>query len=123
MGAGVDFDLGMIWDIPSPPIGASSGLSLSVNNVLASQFPVRLVGGAPPELSRTFSLGTYAIFRGGKFLRNVIARVEAAEIGLGGQSDPDLGARSGSFWKHFNWGIEMPIWDWLFFEPVFIKAT
>ncbi len=40
--------------------------------------------------------------------------MDLADFGLGGQTVPELGARTGSLWKHVNVGVEVPFGGWLF---------
>lgn len=113
-GGGVDADLGMTYEFKGSNT-RSGGLSLSLNNVLATTFPIARLQGVPPPLVRTASLGAYYQWRPGKstvdYLRFL---VDFAEVGLGGNSDPDTGARTGSVWKHVNLGMEMPVWGKIF---------
>src|SRR5690606_2259934 len=46
---------------------------------------------------------------GWRFIDNFIVALDFAEFNMGGESDPDLGARKGSFFKHVNFGVEIPM--------------
>lgn len=109
-GAGIDFDLGAIYEIPEGlfPWALGHRFSLTITNLLASSFRISAQGN-PPQLPRYVSLGSYTIFKGIGPINNFIFLLDLAEFGLGGQSDEELGARSGSFWKHVNLGVEMPM--------------
>src|SRR5690606_6519913 len=48
-------------------------------------------------------------FKGIGPVSNFIFLLDFADWGLGGQGDPELGARGGSFWKKVNLGLEMPM--------------
>lgn len=101
-GLGIDFDWGMNLELAKPPFGDRFGVSLVVQNIIATDFG----GGpsAPPGLVRTVSGGAYCLFKNG-----MSARLDLAEFGLGGFSDPDLGGRGGSFFKHVHLGWEYGI--------------
>ncbi len=117
IGAGVDFDAGMIYSLPKPLVGSFQGFSLTLSNLLATRFSlISFEGGLPPGLVRTASLGAYVVFQGGSVFRDISLRLEAAELPLGGEQDIDLGARGGNFFKHVNMGMELPTWGWLFFR-------
>ncbi|MEZ4751304.1 MAG: hypothetical protein R3B54_12000 [Bdellovibrionota bacterium] len=109
-GGGIDFDLGAIYEVPEGLFPGALGhrFSLTVTNLLASSFRIAAQGNAP-QLPRYLSLGSYTIFKGIGPINNFIFLLDFAEFGLGGQSDEELGARSGSFWKHVNLGVEMPM--------------
>lgn len=112
IGLGLDFDAGAIYEMPTPliPFALEQRFSFTVNNVLATNFPIARRGRvAPPQLPRYFSLGSYTLFPGWGPFSNFIFVFDLAEFNLGGQTDPDLGARTGSFWKHVNWGFEIPM--------------
>ena len=49
------------------------------------------------------------LVEGYKFVDNFHVLVDFAEFGLGGETDPHRGARTGSFFKKMNFGVEMPI--------------
>ncbi|MBI4404262.1 MAG: hypothetical protein HY537_08880 [Deltaproteobacteria bacterium] len=112
-GIGFDLDLGAMWDLPNPPLGLTSRFGLVLSNLLASKFTINRIGGAPPGLVRTLSLGNYTVFPGVLFIDNFHVAIDFAEFSLGGETDPDYGARTGSFFKHVNVGVEMPIHRWL----------
>lgn len=109
-GLGLDFDLGAIYEMPKPliPWALQQRFSFTLSNIFATTFPIAK-RGAPPQLPRYFSLGSYTLFPGWGPVSNFIFCLDFAEFNLGGQTDPALGARVGSFWKHLNWGIEMPL--------------
>lgn len=114
-GAGADFDLGVTYDFGLKRPN-KAGASLVFRDLLATEFPWgRVNSGAPPPLERTLSLGLYYEWRPNSqtvdYLRLL---VDFAEFGLGGNANPELGARRGAFGKHVNVGVEMPLWGWLF---------
>ncbi len=95
-GAGADFDVGVVWS----PKG-TSGVGVSLNNVLATEFPwVRSGETPPPALARMVSLGVFTTTGA------LVWRADLSEIQLGGESDPELGHRGGSLFKHVNAGVE-----------------
>ena len=111
-GLGIDTDVGMTYVFPSKG-SRMAGLSLVLNNLVASDFPI-LKRGTPPKLVRTASVGSFLQWRFSKMVNYVRFLLDLAEFGLGGESDPDLGARTGSFFKHVNLGVEVPIWNFLY---------
>jgi hypothetical protein len=118
-GLGVDFDLGAMYELPKIASGVTTRLSLSLNNVLASPLnAVRLRLGSsassPPGLSRMVTLAGHMRLPGVLGADQVDLLLDLSEFGLGGQSDPELGARSGSIWKHVNFGLELPYRNWFF---------
>lgn len=111
-GFGIDFDLGAIYEfeVPAPSALVAARASLTLSNILASSFTLaNLAGGNPPQLPRMLSLGSSFVFRGVGPFDNFNVLLDFAEFGIGGQTDPDLGGRGGSFWKHVNFGIEAPM--------------
>ena len=108
-GVGVDLDLGATYDLPDLGFGLRHRASLVFSNLMASNFSIARVEGAPPGLVRTLSVGWASVFEGYKFIDNFQVLVDFAEFGLGGETDPDRGARTGSFFKKMNFGVEMPI--------------
>jgi hypothetical protein len=112
-GGGIDLDLGATYDIPDLPFGLVNRAALSLNNLLASEFTIARQQGAPPGLVRTLSLGWFTAFPGYGVIDNFNVGVDFAEFSLGGESDPNAGARGGSFWKHVNFGVEMPMLNFL----------
>jgi hypothetical protein len=108
-GAGVDFDLGSTYELHGLPWGIANRISLSLNNLVASSFTISRTGGRPPQLTRMASLGYYTVFEGWEFIDNFHVLLDLAEFNLGGESDTDYGARTGSIWKHVNIGVEMPM--------------
>jgi hypothetical protein len=54
-------------------------------------------------------LGWYTAFDGFAFVDNVHALVDISNISIGGETNPDLGARTGSFLKKVHLGVELPI--------------
>ncbi len=112
VGGGLDFDLGAIYDLPWSP-GIASHVGLSLNNILATNFTmIHAAGGNPPQLPRLVSLGLHTVFAGYGWIDNFHVLLDFAEFQVGGQSDPNLGARSGAFFKHVNLGLEVPIDGW-----------
>ncbi len=115
VGAGFDMDLGGTYQVPMAQIGPwlQTHVSLVFNNLLASSLNViHLSGGKPPGLVRTMSLGSHFVFVGWGPFDNFHALLDLSEFGLGGESNPDLGARGGSLWKHVNVGVEAPMNGW-----------
>jgi len=49
------------------------------------------------------------VFDGFAFVDNVHALVDIANISLGGESNPDLGSRTGSLMKKLHLGVELPM--------------
>lgn len=109
-GFGIDFDLGIIYDIPYLSFGEANQISLVINNVLASRLSMgSQAGKMPPGLVRSVSLGWYSVFSGWGVFDHIHFLADFAEFSLGGQSDPELGAPGGKFLKHLNMGLEFPI--------------
>jgi hypothetical protein len=108
-GMGVDFDLGATYEMKNLPFGILSRASLVFSNLLASEFSISHKYGAVPRLNRTLNLGWYTAFDGFAFVDNVHALVDISNISIGGETNPDLGARTGSFLKKVNLGVELPI--------------
>ena len=108
-GMGVDLDLGATYEMKNLPFGILSRASLVFSNLLASEFSISHKYGAVPRLNRTLNLGWYTAFDGFAFVDNVHALVDISNISLGGETSPDLGARTGSFLKKVNLGVELPI--------------
>lgn len=116
-GAGIDLDLGATYQVEGVPIGLVNRASLTLSNLLGSQFTISRIGGAPPALPRTFSLGWNTVFEGWEVFDHFSVLADLAEFRLGGESDPNFGARTGSFFKHVNLGVEAPMNGW--FVPRF----
>lgn len=112
-GGGVDADMGFTYEFPGKGI-RSGGVSLVFQNLVASNFPIARHLGAPPALTRTVSAGGYVQWTGKKVINYLRLVGDFAEVGLGGESNPDEGGRGGSVWKHVNLGAEMPLWGWLY---------
>ena len=112
-GAGVDADIGVQtqWEKTT---GVNGGLGASINNLAASTFPLFRVDGAPPGLVRMASVGGYLELPGNHVYNYLRFLLDLSEFSLGGESDPDLGARDGSFFKHVDLGAEMPLNGWIF---------
>lgn len=115
-GGGIDSDVGMTYVFGGNKGRGNStgGVSLALSNLLATKFTIARREGAPPGLVRTASLGGYYQFTFAKRVDYLRFMADFAEIGLGGESDADRGARGGSLWKHVNLGVEMPIGGFLF---------
>ncbi len=115
-GAGVDIDLGVSYEAPHLIPGVATRFSLAVNNLLASSLSLLRVGnfGPPPALPRMLSLGAVSRIQGTGALQYVDVLLDLSEFALGGISNSDLGARTGSFWKHVNLGAEALFWNWLY---------
>jgi hypothetical protein len=111
-GLGLDFDIGSTYDFPVPIVGLKNRLSLVVSNLLASDFSLYRISGVPPGLPRLISLGSEVVMPGYKWIDNFNILLDLAEFGAGGQDDQDLGARDGSFFKHVNLGVEIPMNGW-----------
>lgn len=108
-GAGVDFDLGATYELQGIPWGLLNRASLVFNNLVGSTFPIGRQGGNPPALTRMFTLAYYTVLPGWNFIDNFHLLLDLAEFNLGGEASADYGQRVGSFFKHVNWGVEMPI--------------
>jgi hypothetical protein len=113
-GFGIDADLGAIYDIPNLPFGLLNQVGLTLSNIFASDFNMLRINGAgaPPGLDRMLSIGFHSVFPGVGVIDNFHVVLDFAEFGIGGESDPNLGARDGSFFKHVNFGVEMPMDGW-----------
>lgn len=112
VGFGVDADLGAMYEMPEVLSGVKQFAAISINNVLASKFDmVRITknGSMAPQLPRMLTIGGKTVFPGFWKFDKVTAVLDLAEFSLGGQSNPEFGARTGSFWKHVNLGVEAPI--------------
>ncbi len=116
MGGGVDMDLGATVQLPDFIPRVKLRGSLVLNNLLASKLDLITIQNyaAPPALPRTLTLGGVAQLPGFWWFERFNLLLDLAEFGIGGQADPDFGARSGSFWKHVNLGVEVPVWGWAF---------
>ncbi|MFM8315355.1 MAG: hypothetical protein ACKOA8_13800 [Deltaproteobacteria bacterium] len=109
-GFGIDFDLGVMYDIPYLDFGQANRISFVVSNLLASSFSMGSKStGQPPGLTRTFSIGWHSVFSGGDLVDHYHVMADLAEFQLGGESNPHLGARSGKILKHLNLGVEVPV--------------
>ncbi len=108
-GAGIDADIGSTYVLPKLPIGLEHRVSLVFNNLVAAAPTIAKVGGTAPKLSRTMSLGWYSAFPGVWAIDNFHFLFDISEINLGGETNSELGARTGSIWKHINFGTEVPI--------------
>lgn len=108
-GMGVDLDLGATYEMKNLPFGILSRASLVFSNLLASEFSISHKYGAVPRLNRTMNLGWYTAFDGFAFVDNVHVLADISNISIGGETNPDLGARTGSFLKKVNLGVELPI--------------
>lgn len=122
VGAGIDADFGAIYEVPVP-IGLEHHASLTFNNILASDLSMLRFEGTPPRLQRTVSLGWHSTFEGWEFIDNFHVLVDFAEFGLGGEDSADFGARKGSFFKHMNLGVEMPIQGWFVLRGGFYQGN
>jgi hypothetical protein len=109
-GMGVDLDLGATYEMPYLPFGVLSRASVVFSNLLATEFSSSRQGGVPPRMVRTANLGWYTAFEGVGFVDNFHLLADISDIPLGGESNPNLGARNtGSFLKKVHLGVEMPI--------------
>lgn len=116
-GAGIDFDLGVTYQLPEIIPNVVMRGSIVVNNVMASKLDLFKVDdsvGAPPGLPRMLTVAGLMQLPGFWWFERFNLLLDLAEFGLGGQADPEFGARGGSFWKHVNFGIEVPVWGWGF---------
>ncbi len=109
-GAGVDFDLGATYDLPYKPFNSNIRTSLTLNNLLATNFSIARLsgGGAPPGLPRMVTLAGLWSLPGWKAFDRFDVLVDFSEFQVGGESDATKGSRTGSFFKHLNWGVEAP---------------
>jgi len=108
-GLGIDADLGATYEFTQLPFGLLSRASLVLSNLLASQFTISKKYQGAPGLVRTANLGWYTVFDGFAFVDNVHALLDISNIGLGGEDDPDYGARTGNFLKKLHLGVELPM--------------
>lgn len=110
VGAGIDFDLGAMYELPKLfPVGKYT-TSLVLSNLLGSSMNmVKIAGDSPPGLTRMVTLGAAAEFPGYGAIDKVNVMLDLAEFQIGGEDDPRFGARTGSVWKHVNLGVEVPI--------------
>lgn len=122
-GAGIDLDLGAIYDIRGLPFGDLNQVSLTFSNLLASELNMVKVEGTPPRLVRMMSLGARSVFPGYGIIDNFHVMLDLAEFGIGGESNEHFGARGGSFWKHVNFGVEMPIHGWFVMRSGFRQGN
>ncbi len=120
-GLGIDFDLGAMYQLPEVIPGVLTRVSISLNNVLASTLDLAKIqlandsaATAPPGLPRMVSFAGHMRLPGFWGADQIDLLLDLAEFGLGGISDPHLGARTGSFWKHLNLGVEVPVAGWAF---------
>jgi hypothetical protein len=111
-GFGIDADIGAMYEVPEIIEGVKQYASVSINNLLATSFDLARItsgGVTAPQLPRMFTLSGRAEFPGVWKFDRFTTVLDFAEFSLGGQSDPNFGARHGSFWKHVNFGVEAPI--------------
>ncbi len=121
VGVGADFDLALTYQLPINFYKTSTKVSLVLNNVLASKldFIKNENFGTPPALSRMLSIGTVTTLPGIYWFDNFLFLLDLAEFSVGGESRAEFGARTGSFFKHVNFGVEAPINGWLFLRTGF----
>jgi hypothetical protein len=111
-GFGIDADVGAIYEMPTILEGVKTYGAVTINNILATSFDLAKITTGPltaPQLPRMLSLSGRAVFPGFWRVDKVNAVVDLAEFSIGGQSDPNFGARTGSMWKHVNLGVELPM--------------
>ncbi len=108
-GGGIDADLGATYILPKLPIGIEHRVSLVFSNLVAANPSIGKTGANPPKMSRMGSLGWYSVFPGVWKIDNFHLLIDFAEFNLGGETDSERGARTGSVWKHVNIGTEIPI--------------
>jgi hypothetical protein len=115
MGGGVDFDLGVTYQLPTFCKGVVNRVSLVANNLLGSPFTLfRMSGyGPPPGLPRLLTVAGYTRLPGFGAVDHVNLLLDFAEFQIGGESNVDYGARTGSLWKHINLGAEARLFGWL----------
>ena len=116
-GGGVDFDLGATYQLPEILDGVTMRASLVANNLLGSQlntFRLSSSTSAPPSLPRMLTLAGYMRVPGFSAVEHIDFVLDLAEFAIGGQSDPLYGARTGSLWKHVNFGAEGRMFGWLY---------
>ena len=108
-GIGIDLDLGATYEMYMLPFGVVSRASVVLSNLLATEYSMGASGRAPRQV-RTANLGWATVFNGYSFVDNFNVLLDISNIPLGGESNPDLGARNtGSFFKKVNFGVEAPI--------------
>lgn len=111
--AGVDFDLGATYELPMERVGPFllTRVSLVLNNLLAPTInQLRITGnGSVPGTNRMLTLAGSTVLEGWGPFENFNVLLDFAEFNLGGETNPDFGARGGSFFKHVNVGVEAPM--------------
>lgn len=108
-GIGIDLDLGATYEMYMLPFGVVSRASVVLSNLLATEYSMGASGRAPRQV-RTANLGWATVFNGYSFVDNFNVLLDISNIPLGGESNPNLGARNtGSFLKKVNFGVEAPI--------------
>lgn len=113
----IDSDLGAIYDFPEPPLGLVTRMGVSMNNIFKMaglDLAVLTYGTGTPKLVPTVNFGFYSVLPGWGWIDNFHVVADFAELGFGlaGETDDDKGARAGSFLKHLNFGVEMPMNGW-----------
>lgn len=107
-GVGVDADLGLLKEWKFSGFVRRAGLSVSLNNLFATNYPIRFGGSAPPVQSRTASAGFF--LTSDKFSEGtgpVVFRLEASEYLFGPPGDANFGDRGGTGWRHLRGGLEV----------------
>ncbi len=108
-GAGIDFDVGAIYQLPTPLLGRENRIGLTLTNILATPYPWFRDSGNPPQLCRMLSLGSMTVWDGAWIFDEFRLLADIQQVGLGGQPSLDLGGRGGVFWKHIDIGLEVPL--------------
>lgn len=108
-GLGLDLDLGATYELTDLPVGVVSRASVVLSNLLANQYQIKKTYAGAPGLVRTVNLGWYTAFEGIGFVDNFHVLADISDIPLGGEDDPNYGARTGSLLKKTHLGVEAPI--------------
>lgn len=123
-GLGVDADLGAIYELPFRPLGWDHRVALVFQNLMASNFPWSRIssGGPPPALVRTASLSWMAKTPAIGPFEKMNLVVDFADFQWGGETNQQLGARTGAFFKHLNFGGEAFLNNWFAVRAGFFQG-
>jgi hypothetical protein len=116
-GGGIDFDLGVTYQLPTLIPGLINRVSVTANNLMASNFTMFKIDattGAPPALARMLTVSGMTRIPGFWIVDRLDLLLDLAEFQMGGVANADAGARGGSLWKHINFGGEALFWGWLY---------
>ncbi len=116
-GGGIDFDLGVTYQLPTIIPGVTNRVSVTANNLMASNFTMFKLDattGPPPGLPRMLTVSGMTRLPGFWIMDRLDLLLDLAEFQIGGVTNADHGARGGSLWKHVNFGGEALFWGWLY---------